>query len=233
MSTKLFRGFAPTAKTRAAIVFSAAVALLAFCCTAAQADIIIYSLDQYPSAPSPSPDPAPYGTVTVTLNSGGTDATITFASNTVGGYSFIDSHSADFNVNATNFTVTVTSTDASGGTAAIVSESATNVDHIGTFNNEFKSTDSPPVFTTVTFDVQDTSGTWANAASVLTTTGNGQGFLAGAHIIDSVTPTANTFFVGNGPGSPGSSVPEPASLTLWSLLGIAGVVFRRRKKTAV
>ena len=76
----------------------------------------------------------------------------------------------------------------------------------------------------ISFTLTNTSGTWADASSVLTP--NDKGFSVAAHIfVTSFPADANngaiaTGFAANGPG--GNVVPEPSSLAL-GLIGLGGL----------
>jgi hypothetical protein len=170
--------------------------------------------------------------VTVNLTSA-TTAQITFNSGSSGGftYLFIDGGSADVNVNATSFTDAFVSATgpATGGfqSPSFVSFGSGQVDGIGNFNlttTMFNGTDHPS--NQIVFNITDTSGQWASAASVLTPSA------AAAHVV--VFASNNvvngqqlaTGFVGSA-GSP--SVPD-GGVTLVLLGGVlVGVETLRRK----
>jgi len=178
--------------------------------------------------------PGPYGTVTVNLTSP-TMATITFAANT--GFLFGDSGAADVNINATSFTETIGTLAGPFTTPTCKSTgcfSSGNVDAQGSFNLTTELFDGyTNAANSITFTVNNTSGTFASAADVLAA--NASGLDAAAHIFVCSDPTCSTTaggaiatgFAGE-LGSTGS-VPEPGSIVFLctTLLG-AGVLVRRK-----
>lgn len=170
------------------------------------------------------PFPIPYGTVGVNRTSA-TAATITFNALTTGGftYYFGAAQALDVNVNATTFTAGVPS-------VASLDDVPTsgNVSAFGTFNVTFDNFDGfTSRFSTASFDLTNTSGTWVSASDVLLA--NSDGFRAAAHIFvtaASCDDACVTGFAGDGGLAP---VPEPATLVLLgtSLLGLG---FTGRKK---
>ena len=186
--------------------------------------------------------PGPYATVNISLTNS-TTARITFTTDNVGQYDYflVDGGSAGVNVNATSWTIGLFSAIApsfSGGSAATLSNGgAGNEDGWGSFNQTVNNADSyPDALTQLAFTLTNTSGTWANSASVLTP--NASGYAAAAHIAvcDTVAnPTCATSPVGaaaTGFAVSGSSVPD-GGMTLMLLGGaLVGLETLRRKVRA-
>ena len=159
----------------------------------------------------------PFGTVDVSLL--GQTATITFTSNTAGGYFFIDSGAADVQVNAATFTETI-GTDA----AFDKFEFGKNINGFGTFNLIVRNSDGTgSQVDTISFTVTNTSLTpWASANDVLTT--NANGFDAAAHV--SFNNGVVTGFVAEAPGQ--FHVPDGGTTAMLLGLGLSGLGFVRR-----
>jgi hypothetical protein len=173
----------------------------------------------------------PFANVLVTLTSA-TTATVTFTSLTNSGniYLFGDGGSVAVNVNATSFTLdNITGSNAGAGFSPgpFTSAGSGTSDGHGTFNGEV---DTFGGFThssdTVSFDLTNTSGTWASAASVLTP--NSLGFDAAAHIFVTSSPADAS----NGAIVTGfaAEVPEPSATLLVPIGAILGFVLRFRLK---
>lgn len=193
---------------------AAALGALAFVSPAAQADLMDYTLGAGNSAIGSYP--APYGTVTVDLTGGANTntATITFQSDDVGKYDyfFIDFSAADVNVNATTWTIGGFSVIQSAGfhTATLSDGGSGNVDGFGTFNQTTNMSDGfGSAATELDFTLTDTSGTWANAASVLTQ--NADGWYAAAHIgvCDTSVGTGDCTSAGNQVATGYAAAPAP------------------------
>ena len=171
------------------------------------------------------PFPSPYAHVDVNRTST-TTATITFTGLTTGGftYTFGAVSAIDVNVNAATFTVGIPSV----GTLDPDPLGSGNVSSFGAFNVTLDNSDGfSDRFSTASFGLTATSGTWASASDVLLA--NSDGFRAAAHIfVTAVTceDACVTGFAGDGGLAP---VPEPATLLLVasSLLGLG---FTGRKK---
>jgi hypothetical protein len=184
-----------------------------------------YSLDLGNSALSGIT--GPYGSVDVSL-SDPTHAVITFTAGVVDGKQFLfgADGTADFNVNATSFTATFGSFSQLLGFSAptITSGGSGNVSSFGVFNQTFNGFDGfTHATTTLTFNVTDTSGTWASPDNVLAA--NASGYSVAAHIF--VTPfpgDANNTASVTGFAADGSpTVPDGG--TTAAMLGAALSVF--------
>jgi hypothetical protein len=141
------------------------------------------------------------------------------------------------NVNATSWTLGAITGSNSGVnfTPGPYSDGGSGTeDGWGSFNQTINSFDGYSHSSdTISVGLTNTSGSWANAASVLA--GNAGGFSVGAHIFVTTLPADGhggalaTGFAAN--GTPGT--PEPASMLLVGM-GIAGMgafgVYRRKKK---
>lgn len=157
----------------------------------------------------------PYATVDVNLTSA-TSASIDFYSSTVGGIIYLlgDGGSVGVNVNATSWTVNSISgaNSAVGFTPGPYSDGgAGNEDGWGSFNQTINGFDGYTHSADhVSFNLVNTSGTWANAASVLTA--NASGFLAAAHIFVTAypaDPSAGALATGFAADGSGSNEPPP------------------------
>lgn len=213
----------------------AAIALGAgFMVAPAKADVISYTLSV---ANSSIPGPAPYGTVSVDLFSSD-EALITFTSNAAGGYYFLDSGSAGVNANGAATTSNITGNAGAGascptgGSACYSDGGAGTEDGFGSFSNTINTTDGfDNKSSLISFDLTLTSGTWADAAAVLTD--NTTGYLAAAHIgqcnsATDCTAFSNTGYAANGPST--TPVPEPAAIALFgiALFGLGMIQWRRK-----
>jgi hypothetical protein len=138
------------------------------------------------------------------------------------------------NVNAASFSVgTVTFTQLFASGAASFTATSGNADGFGSFNLTLDNHDGfTSSVTAASFQITDTSGTWADSGSVLT--GNSNGFHAAAHLFPDNTDNpgtndnvAQTVFVTEGSSPP--SVPAPASFLL-ALTGVVGLGLTRFRR---
>src|SRR5262249_48020800 len=108
-----------------------------------------------------------------------------------------------------------------------------NEDGFGSFNFVLDNVDGyQHSVATLQFTITKDSGTWANAADVLTP--NASGFEGGVHVFVTTNGGAtNTGF--RGFSAEGSNVPEPLSLASvgFGLLTLGGFGVYRRRKSAV
>lgn len=187
----------------------------------ASADQITYSL----GIANFSGYPAPFGSATVTWNTT-TTATIEFDANSTALYQYLfgGTGSVAVNVNATSWSLgTVTGSNPTGfGPTSYSNGGSGNEDGFGSFNQQIKSGQNAytDASTKIVFGLTDTSGTWANAASVLSP--NGSGYVVAAHIYiagNPASPTDAAFLTGFAVDGGSTSVPDGGSTV--ALLGVA------------
>jgi VPDSG-CTERM exosortase interaction domain len=167
-----------------------------------------------------------YGTVTVDSLVGST-ATITFTANTALGFYFLDGNIVDVNLNGNSATLVAGSVVENGSGSGDFSTVQYNaqVDGFGKFTVVLNNSSANNQFTTITFQVTNTSSTtWTSVNDVLAF--NSNGWDAAAHYIANNIGAPNTFFAGE--GGTGSFVPDGGTtvMLLGIGLGALGVVRR-------
>ena len=221
---------------RLAVMAAGAVFLLTLGASNASAD---YTFDLNLGNSAISGFTGPYAQVDIGLIDS-THAMITFTSLTNSGNIYLmgDGGTVGVNVNASSWTIS-NMAGSNSGTGFIQNASdlsnggAGNEDGWGSFNQTITTFDG---FThshdNVSFDLTNTSGTWATANDVLTA--NASGYLAAAHIFVTSDPAnaANGALVtgfATGDGS-SSSVPEPNSAAMLGAILVGGLAFVRRRR---
>lgn len=212
------------------IVNSALAVAALFAACSLRADTVSFNLTAGNSAISGYS--GPYAHVVVDLTSS-TTATITFTSLTSGGNIYLmgDGGSVAVNVNG-SFTLgaIIGSNAGTGFTPGPFSQGpAGNEDGFGSFNLTINSMGG---FTStsdkIQFSLTDTSGTWANAASVLAA--NAGGSLAAAHIFVASNPAnASGSALATGFAADGAQVPDGGSTVALLGCGLAGIGMISRK----
>ena len=202
-----------------------------FTAASASADTITYILDAGNAGISGYT--GPYGEISVTLTDSNT-ATITMTAYSTASniYLFGDGGSVGLNTNGsatfnTGSVSGITQPQNSPVAPILTSGGAGNEDGWGSFNFTLNNFDGfKNAFATLTFTIDKTSGTWANAADVLTA--NADGNTVAAHIFVANSDGSNTGSTGFATDG-GTSVPDGGSTV--TLLGSALVAFsllRRR-----
>jgi hypothetical protein len=208
----------------------------------AQADSVLYILGTPNSFLTGT---GPYATVSVDRTST-TTATITFSSLNNGGFEYLmgGSDAVAVNVNSTNWSIgnLSSSNSFSGFIPPTLTDNGANfVASFGSFNQTVSATaDFQRASTSISFDLNDNTGSWAGAASVLTP--NASGFIAAIHAFECANTCTEadgatvTGFAVDGlitDGGP-SATPLPAALPLFAsglaTLGFLG--WRRKRKGA-
>ena len=166
-----------------------------------QAKADIYSFDLATGNAAISGFPGPYANVSIDLTSSNT-ATITMTA--YAGFLIGGGQAADFNVNASSWSI---SNLAFNGTGAVSDGQSNNADGFGSFNQTFDVFDGfTNAGTLLTFTLTGGAGTnWLNAMQVLIA--NNKGWLAAAHIFVIGDQTVVTGFAGGPTGSASPSSP--------------------------
>jgi hypothetical protein len=181
-----------------------------------------------------SPYPGPYATVQVNLINP-TQAHVTFTALSDANYWYLmgDGGSADLNVNGAYLLGPVTGTAMPGFSApSFVSNTPGNVSSFGVFNLSLNFFDGfTHAATSIEFDLQKTSGTWASDLDVLAA--NPLGYFAAVHTFVcaiNCSPTGAALVTGFAATNtlPRERVPEPNMLALVALAILALAMVRRR-----
>jgi PEP-CTERM motif-containing protein len=195
----------------------------------------IYTLNL---ANSGLPFTGPYASADVHLIDS-THATVSFTSDTTGGITFLmaGQGAAGVNVNAASWTLSnITFTQLPGFTTSILSNGgAGNEDGFGSFNQRITGFDGyTHADTGISFELTDTSGTWADSASVLTP--NASGHSVAIHGFACTAPCTasegalSTGFATDGGTTPPNRVPEPSTILMLGSGFLGFAAFRRFRK---
>ena len=170
----------------AAVLFAATTASMAFADSYTEA----LSINSVGYALSCAGCSAPFVDLTVTLISS-TEASIGFTGLSNADYQYLmgdDSQALGINVAASSFTVTNVSSTDLAGFSPITYHGAQNVetglDDSGDFNLILYGSGSgfSTASESISFDVNDTGGTWTSASQVLTSAGNNEGYDAAVEV---------------------------------------------------
>jgi len=181
----------------------------------------------------PNPDVAgtgPYADVSVALSNANKTATITFDSDTNGGYLYLlgAQGAVALNVNGAYTFGSATGTS-EFNPGSLSNGGAAQEDGFGNFNLTVDAFDGfTHSFTEVVVTITKATGSWASATDVLTPNANGH--LAAAHVLGCQTPCTSTEGAAfTGYASDPATVPEPRTLFSLALGGLAIVGFARRR----
>jgi hypothetical protein len=210
---------------------TAVFGVIALATQSAMANMITYDLTTGNSGVTSVPgETPPYASVTVDLTSS-TSATITFHSDNTGGLIYLmgGQGAVGVNVNAASWSLgPMTGSNAGGGffTPGPLSDGgAGNEDGFGSFNQTFNSFDGyQHSMDTITVTLNDTSGTWSDAANVLTP--DASGFVLAAHIFieDPNNVAGGALSTGYAVDGASTSVPDGGSTLIMlgcAMLGLA------------
>jgi hypothetical protein len=180
----------------------------------------------------------PYATVNINRTSS-TMATVTFTSDTNGGYIYLmgGMGAVALNVNGSFAVGPVTETQLAGFTAPSISIGSGNEDGFGSFNLLVTNSDGfTRSATSISFTLTKSSGSWSSALDVLTP--NSHVAEAGIHAFACAEPGCSPSSTGPD-GGPiptffTAHIPEPSTLMLLGsgLVGFAYLAVRRRRGSA-
>ena len=205
-----------------------AVAMLTLGASRASADSLGFDLN----AANLSGLTAPYVHVDISWAGGSpsSTATVTFTGLTSGGFTYLigDGSAVALNTNGVANSSGYSWTGGSGTTAFTQADppGTSTVDGFGVFNFTANDFDGfTRAVSSVTFTLTKSSGSWANAAGVLTP--NSAGATAAAHIFVVGSDCGGTICTGY--ASNGTAVPEPGTLALVGsgLVGLGAAVRKR------
>ena len=229
---------------RASVVMAVATAIASFGIQQANANSIGFDIGIPNSAISSYTGPYVHVTVSTT---GANTASVQFTSLSNGNNMYLmgDGGSFDVNVNAASFGISSVVLTQSAFMVGFQSPtwlgtSSGNVSTFGTFNGENDTFDGwAHAISQVNFTLTNNSGTWADAASVLTP--NSSGFEAAAHIfigtirgdgtVNQADGAVVTGFAANGTGS--HSTPDGGSTCLMLGLVVSGMGLLKRKLSCI
>ncbi|PWU05241.1 MAG: hypothetical protein C5B51_15130 [Terriglobia bacterium] len=218
--------------------------LLAMCTATAWADTEVFTIDTANSGLNTGSGgccTGPYATVTIDRTST-TTAQVTIDALTNGGFVYLigSGQGAAVNVNGTATSSGFSGSNSLSGfsfTAGDLSDGGSSgMDGFGTFSNSVSFFDGfSHTVTHLTWTLTATGGTtWATVADVLANNSDGyqvayHGFSCAVTCTGSTGATSTGFAV-NGGGGVIQSVPEPATISLLSALGLVAIVIRSKNR---